>query len=704
MEFNGEKRERFYRGELYDAYRYFGCVYKRGDKSAGFRVWAPRAASVSVVGDFNKWNADANPLKNDGGIWECTVKGVKEFDGYKYRIVTHDGRVLFKSDPYALHTETRDGTNSKVYDSTQFTWTDADWRKKNTAPYAQPVNIYEAHIGSWRKYIDGNFFSYRLFAEEIAAYLTEMGYTHIELIGVAEYPFDASWGYQVTGYYAPTSRYGLPEDFAYLINKLHEHGIGVILDWVPGHFPKDENGLYEFDGGPLYEPEDELKREHYEWGTRCFDYTRGEVVSFLISNALYWLDVFHADGLRVDAVASMLYLDYNRSEYRPNRYGGKESIEAIDFLQKLNTEVFARFPQTMMIAEESTAWPLVTKPVDAGGLGFNFKWNMGWMNDSLSYAATDPYFRSGAHDKLTFSMTYAFSENYVLAVSHDEVVHGKGSLINKMPGDYAQQFAGWRNYLMYMFSHPGKKLTMMGTEFAQFSEWDYARELDWLLLDYPAHADAKQFFRTLSSLYKATPALWQIEDGWDGFAWRVVDDHMQNVVVYERADLAGNRMLCVLNFANAEWKGYTFGAAAGSYETVLYSDVSGWNTQKKTYKTKNIQSHGMSDSITLDIAPLSGIYMILASDKPEKKSALKVDKKADKKAVQSVQEKSAAKPKTALPKKPATKKPIAKPKTEAAKKAAAKKTTAKKSASTKNSAAKKPAVSSAAKKSAAKKK
>ncbi|MCL2798166.1 MAG: 1,4-alpha-glucan branching protein GlgB [Firmicutes bacterium] len=601
--------ERFYNGEGYSAHEYFGCHFNREEASAEFCVWAPRAKSVSVVGDFNGWDIKANPMEPYGDIWLADVSPVKEFDGYKYYIVTKDGRGLYKADPYAFHAEAFGGGNSKVYAMPDFAWTDEAWQSDKRVPFERPMNVYEAHIGSWRKYPDGNFFSYRKFADEIAPYLKKMKYTHLELIGVAEHPFDGSWGYQVTGYFAPTSRYGTPADFCYLVNKLHHAGIGVILDWVPGHFPKDESGLYEFDGAPLYEPEDPLRREHKEWGTRCFDYECPEVKSFLISNALFWLDVYHADGLRVDAVASMLYHDYGRKEFRLNRYGGKENIGGIDFFQELNTAVFAKFPNALMIAEESTAWPLVTRPVNVGGLGFNFKWNMGWMNDTLSYAKTDPYFRSYAHDKLTFAMTYAYSENYILPVSHDEVVHGKGSLINKMPGDYALKFAGWRNYLMYMFSHPGKKLTMMGTEFASFSEWDYKKELDWMLLEFPAHADAQKFTAALNAAYQKYPAFWQIEDGWDGFAWRVVDDNTQNVLVYERADKAGGRMLCVFNFAGVEWPAYRFGAAKGAYTTVLYSDAHRWGLGKTVYKTEGVESHGQENSLVLDIKPMSGIFL-----------------------------------------------------------------------------------------------
>jgi len=594
---------------MHDAYRYFGCNYNQKTKTATFRVFAPRAVAVSVVGDFNNWDISKNVCKCDGGIWSVEVSGIEPLESYKFYIATNDGRALYKSDPFAIHSDLGE-KNSKVYDLSKIKFTDGDYIKKRTTSYDKPVNIYEAHIGSWRQYADGNFFSYKKFADEICPYLKKMGYTHIELMGIAEYPFDGSWGYQVTNYYAPTSRYGLPEDFAYLVNKLHKNNIGVILDWVPGHFPKDANGLYEFDGHPLYEPEDYLRKEHKEWGTHCFDYGRGEVKSFMISNALYWMDIFHIDGLRVDAVASMLYHDYGRTEYRPNNYGGNENLEVIDFLKRLSTAVFKVYPNALLIAEESTAWPLVTKPVDVGGLGFNFKWNMGWMNDTLSYAKTDPVFRGGLHDKLTFSLTYAFSENYVLPISHDEVVHGKGSLINKMPLGYDEKFAGWRNYLAYMFCHPGKKLTMMGTEFAQFSEWAFSKELDWMLLDYPKHLDAQKYFKTLSNLYKNTPALYQIEDSFDGFCWRVVDDNSQNVVAFERMDKQGNRLLCVFNFSNCEYKGYKIGVQKGEYKTLLYSDTKSWNAKEKLFKTKAIASHDMADSLSLDIQPLSAVILL----------------------------------------------------------------------------------------------
>ena len=610
---NEQIEKRFHDGELYDAYKYFGCVFDEDAKTAVARVFAPSAYGVEVVGDFNDWSGTAMK-RTRGGVWEALLKGVRRFDGYKFRITTADGRVLYKSDPYALHSETHEGTNSKVFPLSAIKVNDEAYseklKKKNI--YASPMNIYEAHIGSWRRYPDGNPYSYRKFADEIVPYLKKMRYTHLELMGAAEYPFDGSWGYQVTGYFAPTSRYGTPDDFAYLVEKLHKNNIGIIIDWVPGHFPKNENGLSEFDGQPLYEPKDPLRREHKEWGTSCFDYGRGEVQTFLCSNALMWLDVYKVDGLRVDAVASMLYLDYGRKdgEWSPNRFGGRENEEAVAFLKKLNTAVFARHPQALMIAEESTAWPLVTKPVSDGGLGFNFKWNMGWMNDTLDYAATDPLFRAGKHNNLTFSITYAFSENYILPISHDEVVHGKRSLVNKMPGDYDMKFAGLRNFLMNMYAHPGKKLLFMGCEFAQFIEWNYEQQLDWLLLDYPRHAETQEFVKALNAFYRLNAPLWQRDDSLCGFRWHVVDDRNQNVIVYERSDLKGNIVLAVINFSPVEYKGYRFGADKGTYTVKLASDADGFNREPVKYRAEAVPSHGFDHSIVMDIKPMSGVYMV----------------------------------------------------------------------------------------------
>ncbi len=623
----GPRQLDFERGSACDAYRFMGCQLYDG--GAVFRVWAPAAEAVSVVGDFNDWDKSVCPMRriSAAGVWEADVKGIEKFTNYKY-CVTARGRDVYKSDPYAFHSETHDATASKAYPLDGYNWHDAGYLaardKKNI--YRSPVNIYEAHIGSWRRYADGNVFDYRKFADEAAAYLTAMHYTHIELMGIAEYPFDGSWGYQVTGYYAPTSRYGTPDDFKYMVDTFHAAGIGVILDWVPGHFPKNENGLYEFDGGPLYEPADELRKEHKEWGTRCFDYRRGEVKSFLLSNAMMWFDVYHVDGLRVDAVASMLYLDYGRKEWRPNEYGGKENLDAVDFFRALNTAVFARFPSAMMIAEESTAWPGVTAPADKGGLGFNFKWNMGWMNDSLRYIRTDPLFRKGVHNCLTFSLTYAFSENYILPISHDEVVHGKGSLLNKMPGAYEEKFASYRAFLMNMYIHPGKKLLFMGCELAMFAEWAFDRELDWQLLSFPAHDGAHEFVRALNRLYSAQPAFFERDDGWEGFRWHIADDAAQNIVAMERYAADGSRLMAVVNFSPVARPRYRIGADPGVYTDILRSDIDGWNAGGDKHRTGRTPAHGFPASIVLDIPPYGAFYMTAAPVRRRKSAAPAKDK------------------------------------------------------------------------------
>lgn len=611
---NERDQKKFHEGELYDAYRYFGCLFDENSGKAVFRVFAPSALSVSVAGDFNGWDGNKGIMRNiGGGIYEFSAEGVKKFDAYKFLITASDGRLLYKSDPYALHSETHEGTNSKVFPLSEIKVNDSEYRNKlkDKDVYDCPMNIYEAHIGSWRRYPDGNVYSYRKFADEIVPYLKKLRYTHLELMGVAEYPYDGSWGYQVTGYFAPTSRYGTPADFCYLVEKLHKANIGLIIDWVPGHFPKNENGLALFDGSPLYEPKSPLRREHKEWGTCCFDYGRGEVQTFLCSNAIMWFDLYHVDGLRVDAVASMLYLDYGRKdgEWEPNRFGGKENEEAVAFLQKLNTAVFARFPKALMIAEESTAWPLVTKPVSEGGLGFNYKWNMGWMNDILDYAKTDPYFRAGKHNALTFSITYAFSENYILPISHDEVVHGKGSLLNKMPGEYDLKFAGLRNFLMNMYAHPGKKLLFMGFEIGQFIEWNYTQGLDWLLTDFPSHALTFDFVRTLNAFYKRNSALWQCDGGFEGFKWHVVDDNTQNVIVYERMNRKGGSVIAVINFSPVEYKNYRFGADKGMYTVKLSSYLGGFDCECVKYRAEKVASHGFDYSIVMDVKPMSGVYL-----------------------------------------------------------------------------------------------
>ena len=649
----------YHHGDMFDAYKYLGCHYDKATGVAVFRVWSTRAVSISVIGDFNGWDVKANPMKKitEAGLWEARVQNVKPYDNYKYYIENGFTYPIYKCDPFAFHRETFEGTNAKVVDIDHFEWTDADYIKNKPEPYSAPMSIYEAHIGSWRRYADGNTFDYRKFADEMCDYLKELGYTHLELMGVAEYPFDGSWGYQVTGYFAPTSRYGTPEDFAYLVDKMHSEGIGIILDWVPGHFPKNGDGLYEFDGGPLHEHSDPLRMEHKEWGTRCFDYGRNEVRNFLISNAFYWLDKFHVDGLRVDAVASMLYLDYGRYEWRPNIYGGNENLEAVDFLRRLNTAVFSKFPKALMIAEESTAWGGVSRPVDMGGLGFNFKWNMGWMNDTLGYIKTDPVFRKYHHNTITFSMIYAFTENFILPISHDEVVYGKGSLINKMPGDYDMKFAGLRNFLVYMFSHPGKKLLFQGAEIGQFNEWNFAKELDWSVLDYPAHSDMKKFVSTLNGIYKNYKAMHEIDYDWRGFEWLVSDDYQQNILVYERRDSDGNRMVAVINFSPAPRDGYRFGAHEGEYTELIRTEIYKWEQSGKKYNTEKVESHGKDDSLCIDVPPMGGILLYCpASEKSAKKPAAKTAKSTVKTEKSEKAEKPAKKVAATAAEKPTAKK------------------------------------------------
>lgn len=623
----------FHQGTNYKAYEFLGSHAATRKKVAGvvFRVWAPNAKEVCVVGDFNEWTHGTHPMEklSEQGIWECFIPGIKQYDLYKYSILTQADVTILKTDPYAYHCQTRPGDASMFYDLGKYPWKDQKWMEKRRMQnhISQPLNIYETHLGSWRRYEDGNFFDYRKFADEIVPYISDMGYTHLEVMPVTEYPYDGSWGYQVTGYFAATSRYGTPKDLMYLIDKCHENNIGVIMDWVPCHFPKDAQGLYEFDGTQCYEYKDAQKREHPHWGTRIFDFGRPEVQCFLISSAMFWVEKYHMDGIRVDAVASMLYLDYGKErwEWTPNIHGGNENLEAVDFLQKLNTAVLGEFPDVMMIAEESSSWPLVTKPPYVNGLGFNFKWNMGWMNDILSYCSLDPIFRSFNHDKITFSMMYAFSENYVLPLSHDEVVHGKCSLINKMPGEYNQKFAGLRTLYGYMMSHPGKKLLFMGQEFGQVIEWNFEKELDWQLLGYESHRKLQTFVRDLNHFYLENPPLWEIDDSWDGFQWLVHDDNTQCIISLRRTDDQGNDVIVVCNFTPVERENYRIGIPEEKYyEIVLNSDDVKYGgtgiPDNKVIECEEISMHGKANSIVLDIPPMSVMYLKPSKKQPVKKS------------------------------------------------------------------------------------
>ncbi len=613
----------FHEGRSARSYSKLGAHPTTEDGVPGvwFAVWAPHAAAVRIIGDFNGWDGSAHVMTKTStcGVWTLFVPAVKAGALYKYEVITAWGEILHKADPYAFAAEVRPNTASQVVSLEGYRWQDNAWyeAKNKQVSYDRPMNIYEVDLGSWKRDINRQPLSYRDMAAELAAYAVAMGYTHIELLPVAEYPFDGSWGYQATGYYAVTSRYGRPQDFMYLVDCCHKQGLGVILDWVPGHFCKDAHGLARFDGTTLYEYRDAHRSENRGWGTLNFDLGRPEVISFLISNALFWLDVYHIDGLRIDAVANMLYLNYGReeSDWAPNCHGGTENLEGIQFLRRLNEEVFAAFPQALMIAEDSTAWPLVTKPTYDGGLGFNFKWNMGWMNDMLRYMELEPVHRQYHHQLVTFSFMYAFSENYVLPLSHDEVVHGKRSLLDKMPGDYWQKFANLRCFYGYMMAHPGKKLLFMGGEFGQFIEWKYDDSLDWHLLEYELHHQLHDYVRELNHFYLANPALWQNDRDWQGFAWIDCQDSQQSVIVFKRQGKEdGDFLIAVLNFTPVVRQQYRIGVpAARYYLEVLNSDETrfGGSGQGNPGKLRPeaMAWHDQPNSLVLTLPPLAVVYL-----------------------------------------------------------------------------------------------
>ena len=622
-------------GNARRAYHALGCRYIPECGMHRFAVWAPHAREVSVVGDFNGWDGYAHPMwRRDDEIWVTFIPGLKNGNIYKYRVVGEDWNTVLKADPFAFHAETGPATGSKIWDIEGYEWTDSDYMEKRRGKDSvhAPMSIYEMHMGSWRKK-DGEVFpNYRRVADELVEYLKYMHYTHVELLPITEYPYDGSWGYQVTGFFAPTSRYGTPQDFMYFVDKLHSEGIGVIIDWVPAHFPRDEHGLRMFDGAPCYECSEQRMAEHPDWGTMIFDYSRPQVQSFLTSSAVFFFDKYHVDGIRVDAVSSMLYLDYGRKfgEWTPNKDGGNINLGAVDFLRKLNTAILTEYPGAITIAEESTAFPLVSRPPEVGGLGFMFKWDMGFMHDTLDYMALDPYFRSYNHSRLTFSMMYAFSENFVLAFSHDEVVHGKASMVNKMWGDYETKFASLRALYGYQFAHPGKKLMFMGGEFAQFIEWNYLQQLDWSLLEYPLHDGMRKYVRELGRLYASTPALWKVDDSWDGFSWLNVDDSERSSVAFMRMSQR-SYIVCALNFTPVRYDDFTIGLPKpGVLKEVINSDDTQYggsgilNKAEIESADESFLDHPCSAKITLP--PMSAVWFRFTPTSAKKLKELEAQK------------------------------------------------------------------------------
>lgn len=666
----------FNSGDNFKSYEMLGSHKVKIDGVDGWRfaVWAPKAVSVRVVGDFNDWNGYDKMLERieTSGVWYGFFTDIEEGMLYKYAIEAENGETYYKADPYAVKSELRPGTASVTKDiSNNYKWGDKAWisaRSKNST-LTEPMNIYEIHIGSWKIHDDGSFYTYRELADELVPYVKKMGYTHIELMPITEYPFDGSWGYQVTGFFSATTRYGESEDLKYLIDKCHKNHIGIIMDWVPAHFPRDAHGLRMFDGTPVYEYADPRLGEHKDWGTMVFDYSKSEVISFLISSAYFWAEQYHIDGIRVDAVSSMLYRDYSRNdgEWVPNEYGGNGNLEAVDFLKKLNKIMGTEFPNFMMVAEESTAWPLVTAPPENDGLGFNYKWNMGWMNDTLRYMGMDPYFRKDNHSLLTFMMMYAYSENYILPLSHDEVVHGKGSMLNKMFGEYDEKFAAYRTLLGYYMTMPGKKMLFMGGEFGQMLEWRYDDQLEWNVLEIDKHKRLHQYVKDLNHFYMENKALWELDTSWDGFRWVNEADSENSVLSYiRRGRHAADNVVVVANFTPVERPIYKIGVPlAGEYEVVFHSSAVKYGgnkrIKKKVYKTKNMQFSDMM--YTIEVA-IDGNSVMFLKKKPADKAA-------------------ASKKKTTTSK--TAKKTTDKTESATAKKAAVKKTTATKTAAKKTS-------------------
>lgn len=641
MRYNGPTaavRDQFHQGTNRRAYEMLGAhpVTQDGQEMWHFAVWAPNARAVSLIGEFNQWDKEKTPMqKVYDGTWEVRLPAetfdvksdpkrydypdaAKKLTTYKYCIQAQDGTWQDKADPYGFAMQMRPDTASRIYDLSGYCWGDADWMeaRKSYDPYHSPVNIYEMHLGSWRRHKDGTFMTYTEIAEQLVPYLKEMGYTHVEFMPVMEHPLDMSWGYQVSGYYAATARFGEPKELMALIDALHQAGIGVLLDWVPAHFPRDAMGLRRFDGTPCYEHPDPRRGDMPQWGTHMFDYARGEVNSFMLSNACFWLEWYHADGLRVDAVTSMLMYDFCREpgQWLPNKYGGHENLDAIAFLRRMNETVYRDFPGVMMVAEESSAYPMVTRPIYLGGLGFGFKWNMGWMNDMLAYIKLDPVYRKYHHDKLTFSLMYAFSENFVLPISHDEVVHMKGSLRGKMPGDDWQQLAGVRAFTAYLLAHPGKKLTFMGAELGQWHEWNFASQLDWYLLENKENQQTQRFFKDINRFYLSQSPLWDIDFSWEGFEWLVADDNHNNVVVFVRRDRKGRELIAAVNFSPVGRADYRFGVPPKkTYREVFTTDLPAyggtgdWRNEGELL-TESIPSHGKPCSLCVTIPPLGAVF------------------------------------------------------------------------------------------------